>query len=87
MDLNQENELDEQLVHFVLSIIPEKHCSKRHEQLQQMLCSAILYETLTNPSLHIVKQIWKDISYEIAVNSPGSTWWTNTGSQESCLLQ
>jgi hypothetical protein len=35
-DLNQWNELAVQLVHFVLSIVPEKFCSRRHDLLEKM---------------------------------------------------
>ena len=35
--------------------------------------------------MHIVQQLWKDVSYEIAVNIPSPTWWTNTGTQKTVI--
>ena len=42
-----------------------------------------MYKPLTNPSLHILQQLWKDVSYEIEADSPSPTWWKNTGSHNS----
>jgi len=64
------------LAHLVLSIAPEAHCSRIPKCMKKIWRSTIMHEPYMNSSvqIHIFKQFWKEVSYEIVVKSPRQTW-------------